>query len=346
MTMWMKNKMSEANNQALVSVLIFLLLLSLSTFNIQTSRAQSEDLKVYVIGDTTHEISLRASQMSNGQVIPVSNFVIAPESVVQIKQGQNLIVNASNDEIEKVKVTNAKGVTTELLPLENSQYSASKLDTGIYILNVIVTMPSQSQSFGDKGAYETILVVLAPDQKPIQKTEITKIVQKTSVDVKIIFKDNDKDDDNGKDGDNDNGCSNEPGSAKMGFPYQRRTQCEVEEWDDCKKIPVSEWDAKCATARERFSDDCEGFKNKEECDAFYQDQTPPPCDDNTTEGVTCTDEGDSVSCEEGLADLGNGCVPIEEEETPSNDSNDDDNTPAETEAQGNNTDSQETESEE
>jgi hypothetical protein len=234
-----------------------------------------------------------------------------------------LIVNASNDEIEKVKVTNAKGVTTELLPLENSQYSASKLDTGIYILNVIVTMPSQSQSFGDKGAYETILVVLAPDQKPIQKTEITKIVQKTSVDVKIIFKDNDKDDDNGKDGDNDNGCSNEPGSAKMGFPYQRRTQCEVEEWDDCKKIPVSEWDAKCATARERFSDDCEGFKNKEECDAFYQHQTPPPCDDNTTEGTECTDEGNSVSCEEGLADLGNGCVPIEEEETPSNDSNDD-----------------------
>jgi hypothetical protein len=38
----------------------------------------------------------------------------------------------------------------------------------------------------------------------------------------------------------------------------------------------------------------------------------PLCDENTPEGVTCIDEADPDTCEEGFADYGNGCEPERE----------------------------------
>lgn len=104
----------------------------------------STDFKVFVTDVTTHELGLKATQMGNGQIIPISNFAISPESVVQINQGKNLMVFTSANEserIQKVKVTNAQGQVTELLPLQNNQYSISDLNVGVYTLNTIVDSP-------------------------------------------------------------------------------------------------------------------------------------------------------------------------------------------------------------
>ena len=63
------------------------------------------------------------------------------------------------------------------------------MNVGVYILNVIVNNGSE------KTAYETILIILiilAPDQKPVEKTEITKIIQKTKVFVEIDFREEKK----------------------------------------------------------------------------------------------------------------------------------------------------------
>lgn len=64
--------------------------------------------------------------------------------MVQINQGKNLMVFTSTNEperIQKVKVTNAQGQVTELLPLQNNQYSISDLNVGVYTLNTIVDSP-------------------------------------------------------------------------------------------------------------------------------------------------------------------------------------------------------------
>ena len=146
------------------------------------------DLKVFVANDAVHELQVKATLTSSGDVIPVSKFVISPESVVQVHQNENLLVFTSTNEpqkIEKVKVTDASGITTELI----SPYSLAGLNVGVYILNVIVNNGSE------KTAYETILIILiilAPDQKPVEKTEITKIIQKTKVFVEIDFREEKK----------------------------------------------------------------------------------------------------------------------------------------------------------
>ena len=36
-----------------------------------------------------------------------------------------------------------------------------------------------------------------------------------------------------EDDDNDK-CSNKIGSAGMGFPYEKKTECEKQEWDECR----------------------------------------------------------------------------------------------------------------
>ena len=143
------------------------------------------DLKVFVANDAVHELQVKATLTLSGDVIPVSKFAISPESVVQVHQNENLLVFTSTNEpqkIEKVKVTDASGITTELI----SPYSLAGLNVGVYILNVIVN------NGGEKTAYETILIILAPDQKPVEKTEITKIIQKTKVFVEIDFREEKK----------------------------------------------------------------------------------------------------------------------------------------------------------
>jgi hypothetical protein len=62
--------------------------------------ASTTDLKVFVTSDTVHEMQIKATQMLNGQILPASNFVVSPESVVQVNQGKNLLVFTNTNQPE------------------------------------------------------------------------------------------------------------------------------------------------------------------------------------------------------------------------------------------------------
>ncbi|HKI07745.1 MAG TPA: hypothetical protein VKA09_05070 [Nitrososphaeraceae archaeon] len=50
--------------------------------------------------------------------------------------------------------------------------------------------------------------------------------------------------------------------------------------------------------KERFRDDCKGFKSKEECEEYWN--IPPIRDENAPPGTTCRDEGDPDDRDPGL----------------------------------------------
>lgn len=250
--------------------------------------------------------------MSNGQIIPVSDFAINPQSVVQVNQPNNLVVFTSTNEpnrIEKVKVTDANNVMTELVASPQG-YLLQGLNTGVYTLNAIV-----NDDGGTKQAYETILVILAPTQQPIQPTEVIK--QFFVTDVSVSFDDR-------------KGCSNKPGSAKLQFPYQSKSECDHDEYQKCirdgKVISLE-----CKSWVKAFTHKCDAFKTQKECDDYYKrNPTPVPkpipiCDVNTPPGVTCRDEGDFTDCDPGFRDYGFGCEVVDEEETNFTNEDDDSN---------------------
>jgi hypothetical protein len=293
--------MNNNNIKVICSVFLALVLLipasalMLTQTEAQPQTQSQSNSKVFVVGEdmTVHGLSLKATQTQSGKVTQVSGFTINPNSVVQLPQGQNLIVftGASNPiTIDKVKVTNERGQTTRLslFPLQSNTYSLAGLNAGVYILNVIV----DNLTDNSKGAYETVLVILAPNQQPIQPvTAIQSIIVKVKTDTNVIFRDNGN-------GNNNNGnktkptpkpdptpdCSNEAGSANLGFPYQKITQCELEEWEDCKKIVTGDRGDRCYTLREMFSDDCDilGVTNLEECNEYYSRPVIIP-DENSTD---------------------------------------------------------------
>jgi hypothetical protein len=136
-------------------------------------------------GSISHQIDLKVTQIPGGQLSEVSGFVISPENVVQIKQGENLIVSTSADlKVHQVKVTNTQGQLVDLLSLQNNVWSLQGLTPGVYLLDVIVDMSSS----GIMGAYETVLVILQPDQQPLPPAQyINQITTKVRTDVRIIF---------------------------------------------------------------------------------------------------------------------------------------------------------------
>jgi hypothetical protein len=58
-------------------------------------------------------------------------------------------------------------------------------------------------------------------------------------------------------------CSTKIGSAGMGFPREDRTECELEEWNDCKDLKEDlraagdgkTWGTRCDNVNELFMDD-------------------------------------------------------------------------------------------
>src|SRR5215207_2769668 len=108
-------------------------------------------------GSIPHQIDLKVTQLPGGQLSEVTGFAISPEDVVQVKQGENIVVSASADlKTHKVKVTNTQGQMVDLLPLSSNIWSLQGLTPGVYKLNIIVDMSSS----GLMGAYETVLVIL------------------------------------------------------------------------------------------------------------------------------------------------------------------------------------------
>ena len=121
----------------------------------------------------------------------------------------------------------------------------------------------------------------------------------------MTFKDNNGDDD---------GCSNEIGSAGLRFPFNKKSECQLEEWNDCKndRLRGIKWDDRCKDINHGFEDDCDfpEVTNGKECEEYWDNLGKPPiCDDDIPEkeGETCRDEGDPDDCEPGLVDRGFGC---------------------------------------
>jgi hypothetical protein len=121
------------------------------------------------VGSVSHQIDLKVTQLPGGQLSQVSGFIVSPEDVVQVKQRENLIVSTSPDlKTHQVTVINMQGIPIDLVPLPSNVWSLQGLLPGVYTLNVNVAMSSS----GILGTYETILVILQPDQQPLPPTTI------------------------------------------------------------------------------------------------------------------------------------------------------------------------------
>jgi hypothetical protein len=136
-------------------------------------QSESASVNVFIVGTATartHQIDLKNIEGES----PTSNFVIKPEAVVQVRQGDSLIVFTQpiNQAIDSVRIQQPNGAMTTLAPLGNNAYSLAGLPTGAHILDVIVDLGA-----GKKGAYETFLVILAQGQQPVQPTQVINRIQ-------------------------------------------------------------------------------------------------------------------------------------------------------------------------
>jgi hypothetical protein len=299
-------------NRVVKSTLLTLVLLAPASVLAQS------DVGVYVTGPDlqTKELEFKVVE---GQKVK-SGFQVKPESVVQVTQGGSLlVVTEPRNNVDNVKITDGGGKITELVNTNGDTFSLSGIAPGIYTLDVIANLPSSD----DRAAYETILVILSPGQAPVQPIEV---INKVKIITEVTF----------EEVEDDNECSNEPGSAGLPFPQDKRTECELEEWNDCKdkreelRKVGKHWDSRCDNLNERFIDnDCFGFNSQKECNDYFNDQykfcqenpnhrecDPEPCDENTRPGELCRDEGDFDSCDRGYVDSGRGCEPIDCEANP------------------------------
>jgi hypothetical protein len=166
-------------------ILVFVSLAAILPMLVPGSVSGQGDFRIFVTDDDAiHELDLKATEGQNGQVNQVSGFAIEANSVVQISQNENLQVFTSTNEpirIEKVKVTDQVGQLIELTKSGN-QWLLQGFDDGVYLLDVIVNMPS-----GEKGAFETVLVILAPNTQNADPNQVIKQVVKT--DTKVVFRD-------------------------------------------------------------------------------------------------------------------------------------------------------------
>jgi hypothetical protein len=224
---------------------ILVLVVSLA---MQTSASGQGDFKIFVTDDdVTRELDLKATEGQNGQINEVSGFAIKPESVVQLNQNENLTIFTSTNEpnrIEKVKVTNQNGELVELTKVGGNDWSLQGFDVGIYLLDVIANMPQ-----GGKGAYETVLVILAPSASDLDPIQVIMQVVNIQVDVREeVF----EDDEDGPsptpepsicyfDPDNEACNPDEKGNCPSGFHLNEDERC----------VP----DGKCPDGYGRLDDD-------------------------------------------------------------------------------------------
>jgi hypothetical protein len=92
------------------------------------SQAQTGSFQLSVagtaVGSVPRQIDLKVTQLPSGQLSQVSGFVIGPEDVLQVKQGENLIVSTSPDlTTNQVTIINMQGIPVDLVPLPNNAWS-------------------------------------------------------------------------------------------------------------------------------------------------------------------------------------------------------------------------------
>ena len=157
-----------------IAVALLVVLISLLPAGVfATPVAQQGNFKVSVAGTAPgsipHDIALKVTQIPGGQLSETTGFAISPESVVQVKQGENIMVTTSeNLKVNNVKAKNVQGQQVDLIPMPNNIWSLQNLVPGVYLLDVIVDMSSS----GILGVYETVLVILQPDQTPLPPSTV------------------------------------------------------------------------------------------------------------------------------------------------------------------------------
>jgi hypothetical protein len=300
-----------------IAVTLLVILVSIFPAGVfATPVAQQGNFNVSVAGTAAgsipHEISLKMTQIPGGQLSETTGFVINPENVVQVKQGENITVTTSeNLKVNNVKVRNVQGQQVNLLLLPNNLWSLQSLVPGVYLLDVIVDMSSS----GILGVYETVLVILQPDQTPLPPTSV---INQLSIYIETEFSFENDTDQNATEPEPEPGpappspcyfdptleeCQPIDGKCPPGFSFNENEQC----------IPIG----KCPDGYGRLDDDETGkcYKNSDikicpdgyithknrECPPPYttpdptprpspEPPTPCPIDDEGNEVCPPTDE--------------------------------------------------------
>jgi hypothetical protein len=302
--------LNKLASPSIVGVLLILSALTTMQFNVL---AQEGNLPALFAGspDTgTKEVPLKGIRQ-NGEITKVSDYKIDFNNVIQIAQGQNLVLfpepSTEGFTVTKAKLIDGHKQSIGLVPVSGQQntFSLNGIPNGVYTLQVVGRLGNT------EGGYETVLVV------PVLPEEIRKVVQDrinqillVEIYVEIIFEEP-----------GPSPCYFDPtleeckpigGRCPDGFGFNEDEQC----------IPHGE----CPSGYGRLDDDETGTCYKEsdiktcpdgyithknqECPPEYQPIAEPPiCDENTPPGTTCIDEGDPDDCDPGYVDKGFGCEP-------------------------------------
>lgn len=233
------------NKSTLTYTILLALVLLVPGSALASTSSSFENTTVFVVdsfGGFVKDLNLKATQSEDGEIDAVSDFEIEPEDVVQVRQGTTFIVftGASEDKVEKVKVTSVVGITTELVNVEGNTYTTQGLASGVYTLDIIV------DTGDEKEVFETLLVILGPNENPVNPVIVINKFENI-IKTKTIIKFNDDDDDNDDDGGNktkDGGNKTKKPEGRictMGMDASSRACAEgisVEEY--CKKNPQTQ----------------------------------------------------------------------------------------------------------
>ena len=113
--------------KSLVCSLLFAFLLLTFNLTLTNSDAQTGTFQLSVagtaVGSVPRQIDLKVTQLPGGQLSQVSGFVVGPEDVLQVKQGENLIVSTSPDlTTNQVTVINMQGIPVDLVSLPSNTW--------------------------------------------------------------------------------------------------------------------------------------------------------------------------------------------------------------------------------
>ncbi|CAN5513385.1 hypothetical protein BH18THE2_BH18THE2_41660 [soil metagenome] len=279
--------------------------------------------RLFAIGSSdtgAKEVPLKGIRQ-NGEVTRVSDYKIDFNNVIQIPNGQNLVLfpdsSAQGFTIIKAKLVNEQKQTTVLVPVSGQQntFSLNGIPNGVYTLQAVGRLGNT------EGGYETVIVlpVLTEETKKVVQNRINQILF-VDIYVEIIFEDP-----------GPSPCYFDPNLAEC-KPINGKCPPGSGFNDDEQCIPHG----KCPSGYGRLDDDETGkcYKKSEikTCPDGYithkDDECPPEtkpplckpcggelcpdvclppepelpvCDENTSPGELCRDEGDMPPPDDNLA---------------------------------------------
>jgi hypothetical protein len=318
----------------IIGVLLILAALTSSQFNVL---AQEGNLPTLFAGspDTgTKEVPLKGTRQ-NGEVTKVSDYKIDFNNVIQIGQGQYLVLfpepSTEGFTVTKAKLVNEQKQIINLVPVSGQQntFSLNGVANGVYTLQVVGRLGNT------EGGYETVLVVptLTEETRKVVQDRINQILL-VEIYVEIIFEE--------PESPLPAECLYYPnldqckplanGKCPAGYSMNEGGHC----YPSSKKCPAGFW-----RADDDESGACVPKETPQPNPALCVDVFPPPpgcpsggpqqglvpigeepplCDETTPPGQVCRDEGDLPPPEDNLAYDPNcqttaeiGCLDVDEE---------------------------------